>query len=131
MLLNKTPETVLYSQGELWVTYGQSSGQTTQMGSINRTFITDNSFDKNYDSLVPRIIKALSSTKPLKSKKNHKVYQISEYPYINMGQKYDIWDGMVKPISKKYITIDSTDTMNVINLFDTKNEALVWFRSIV
>jgi hypothetical protein len=128
-LLEKNTRTVLYSQGELWVTHSQSSGITAQMGSINRTFITDKSDDKNYDSIVPNILKWSKTAKPLKSKKDFKLFEIPEYPYTKMGQNYDIWGGTVKPIGKKYLLVNTSETITVINLFDTKNEALAWFKS--
>jgi len=131
-LNEKTEDKVIYvkESGELWVTYGQGSGQTAQMQNIKRS-INDKTDDKNFDSLVPKIVKWAHANKPLMSNKgkDNKLFEIPVYSLSGNGS-YDIWGGDIKPIGKLYMVVNTVG-VKVVSLFDNKNEAQAWIKSII
>jgi len=127
--LNESKDKVIYSQGELWVTNGQSSGQTAQLPDFSK-YLTNKKDDKNYDSLVSKISKFAKNNKPLKSQGTSKLFKIPEYPQVKMGQTYDIWGGKIKPLRMIYMIVDDNGSIVTVNLFKNKNEANNWIKSI-
>lgn len=129
-----TDDKVIYVADELWVTYGQSSGQTTYLPDIKK-HLTDKKEDKNYDSLVTKLVKFSRNTKPLKSKSTKgikgesRLYELPVYPLARNGNSYDIWGGDIKPIKMYYIVIYDS-VVSVVNIFDSKNEATNWLKFI-
>lgn len=133
-LIEANTDTVLYSQGELWVTYGQSSGQTVQIGQNGKTFVTDKKNDPNFNSTVPKIKKWAKKTKPMDNNGHQtNMYKIPEYGRTKMGDTYDIWGGDKTPIGYVYLVmnVSSHNVYDVVNFFDNKNEAKAWLRSMV
>ena len=132
-LNEKTEDKVIYVQGELWVTYGQGSGQTAQIPDIKK-YLTDKQGDKNFDSLVSKLVKFSRETKPMKSKSTKgikgesRLYELPVYPLARSGS-YDIWGGDIKPIKMYYIVIYDS-VISVVNIFDNKTEATNWLKFI-
>jgi len=129
-LKEATKDKVIFVKDELWVTYGQGSGMTAQFPDIKK-YITDSKGDKNFDSLVPKLVKFAAVNKPMKAKGNSKLFEIPKYDLTPTGERYDIWDGKIKPIGKLYMIIDTNSKMTVVNLFDNKKEAINWINSLV
>jgi hypothetical protein len=128
-LKERTEDKVIYVKDELWVTYGQGSGTTAQFKDL-KSFITNKDGDKNYDSLTNKIVKWSEVNKPLKSKGNSKLFGIEEYPVVSTGKKYECWGGDVKPLRNLYMIVDNNGSITVVNLFQNKNEAMNWMKSL-
>ncbi len=128
-LQEKTKDEIYFVKDELWIAYGQGSGQTVQFPNLKK-YITNKSDDKNFDSSTDRIVKYANGTKPFKQtkSKNNKMFKLPVYPLAPMGKSYDIWGGDIKPI-KEYYLIVSTQGHAVVNIFDNKNEATSWIKS--
>jgi hypothetical protein len=115
---------------ELWLTYSQGSGQTAQLPDLKKFLNSDNSDKEHYDSLVQKIQKAKLLNKVIKSKGKTTLYEVPVYPMTNMGQKYDIWDGEVKPTKTIFMMV-TEEKSTIINMFEKKGEALAWLKSTV
>ena len=126
-LFEKIKDNVLYNTDtkELWVTYSQGSGITTYLPDLTK-FITDGK--TNHDSIVNNLKKWSNNNKPLKKKSNSKLFEIPTYPSTRYGT-YDIWGGDIKSNGKIYMVI-TEEKNTVVNLFDNKNEAIAWMKSI-
>jgi hypothetical protein len=113
----------------LWYSYSPGSGTTAIIK--NRKYLTDKTGDKNFNDIVRHLVKYSNGNKPLKSKGNSKIFEI---PFYNNAifnySKFDIWGGDIKP-SKKVYMIVNTGSINVINFFDSKNEALAWINTTI
>lgn len=114
---------------ELWLSYAQGSGRTTQLPDIEK-YLTNKSTDKNYDSSVDRLVKWSTQNKPMKAKGNSKLFEIPVYGNYSMGKRYDIFDGDIKAQGKLYMIIDTNPTISVINFFKRKVEAQAWMNSL-
>ena len=125
-------EHVLYVNGsnELWLQHAEGSGQTIQLPDIKR-YVTDKKGDKNYDSLVPKIAKWANKAKAIKKQANSKLFKIPRYELkTQLGNTKDIWGGTQKPVGYLYMNVDTNEAMTVINIFDNKNEAMAWIKSL-
>jgi len=127
-IFTESQKHVYYQEGEIWLSYGQGSGQTIQLPNVKK-YLTSDKNDKNYDSLVKDIEKWSDSAKPIKQKSNVKLFEIPVYGRSNMGDKFDIWGGDFKPKDKMYMVV-TKDKNTIINFFTNKNEALNWVKSI-
>jgi hypothetical protein len=128
-LLEKQKTAIYYVKDELWLAYGQGSGQTIQLPKLSKYLNSDPSDTEHYDSAIDRLIDYASSLKPIKKTSNTKLYEIPRYNLIPQGQFYDIWNGDVKAKSKIYMSI-TDEKSTIINFFEKKNEALNWVKSI-
>lgn len=129
--INESKDRIIFVKDELWVTYAQGSGQTAQLPDIKNFLSDDSSDSKHYDSLVPKILKWSKANKPLKTNKDKsvKLFEISTYPLVSMGKKYDIFGGDVKSDGKIYMVV-TEEKNTIINFFKSKNEAINWVGSI-
>ena len=126
-IVEKELEKVIYVNGEIWVTYGQGSGQTALRPDLKKFMSDDNSDKEHFDSLAGKILEVSKSMKPIKKGGNSKMFEMPEYPSARYG-KYDIWGGDIKPIKKLYFVI--TEEKNIIiNFFENKNEAVNWVKT--
>lgn len=128
-LNEKTEYKVYYVSNELWVAYGQGSGTTAYMPDT-RKYLTDKKGDDHYDDIMRNIKKFAESTKPMKAKGDAKMYEVPVYEPSNSYETYDVWGGDKKPSKKYYMIVTSSSTISVLNLFEKKNEALAWMKSI-
>lgn len=119
---------IYFETDTLWVAYGQGSGITSYMPDIKK-YLTSDSDDTHYDSIVNKIEKFAEENKPLKKKSNVKLYEVPYYDKYEYGRTLDIWGGDIKP-SKKYYLIITEEKHTVVNIFDNKNEAMGWIKSI-
>ena len=124
----RTERKVYFEVDTLWVAYGQGSGITSYMPDI-RKYLTTNSEDTHYDSLVHKLEEYSDNNRPLKEKSNVKLYEIPYYGRRDYGKTLDIWGGDVKPSKKYYFTI-TKEKHTIVNIFDNKNEAMNWIKSI-
>ena len=121
---------VFFQKDTLWVAYGEGSGTTSYMPDYTRALSNKNG-DETYDTNVDKIVLWASFNKPLKSNKDKDVF-LFEIPFYDLGSPYDkldIWGGDKKP-KKKFYMIVSTGEIAVVNLFDSKAEAMSWMRSV-
>jgi len=124
-----TDDKVIYVDNELWVTYGQGSGQTSYLPDLTK-YLTDKGDDKNFDSLVPKLSRFAKSNKPMKQNKSKtvKMFEVPTYPHVQY-EAYDIFGGDIKPNGKIYMII-TEEKNTIVNFFKKKNEALAWMRSL-
>lgn len=122
---------VYFVDKELWVAYDQGSGQTEYMQTLK--YLTNKQSDKNFSVLVDKIVKWAESRKPIKSAGNSSLFQIAVYTQSNVDKpfrKYDCFGGDISPISSIYMIVDVNETINVINFFKSRNEAMSWLKSM-
>jgi hypothetical protein len=131
-LLESKKEYVYYSEEakELWLSYGQGSGQTAQLPDIKKYLNSDSEDTNHYDSLVDRIANTPLRNKKIKSKSTSELYEVPAYPLHIGAERFDIWGGNIKPLKKKYYMIITKEKSIIINIFDTKKEAMNWINSI-
>ncbi|MCD6435619.1 MAG: hypothetical protein J7L15_04460 [Clostridiales bacterium] len=131
-LFEKTEDQVYFQGDTLWAAYGEGSGTTSYNLDIKKYLNSDSSDTDHYDDIVQKILRYSKQAKPLKSKNNVKLFEISKYPesrYAEFGKKLDIWGGDIKP-QKKYYMIVTEEKSTIVNFFDKKYEALNWIKSI-
>ena len=132
LLLEAKEQYVYYSEDakELWLSYDQGSGQTAQLPDTKKYLNSDSKDEKHYDSLVVKIGEASLGNKKIKSKSNTTLYEVPAYPLHIGAERFDIWGGNIKPLKKKYFMIITKEKSTIINIFDTKKEAMNWINSI-
>ena len=124
----KTQHKIYYQKDTLWVAHGEGSGITSYMPDITK-YLTDKKNDSHYDSIVNNIVKALKDIKPIQTKKNATLIEVPYYPGSQYGVYLDIWGGDLKP-TKNYYMIITKEKDTIVNIFDNKNEAKSWMKSI-
>ena len=124
-ILEAIKERVLIANGEMWLTYSPGSGTTTLLRGA--TYWTDKSGDDRYMYQLADYITALKSETPIKKKKGYALYKIPVYTGREPAN-FEIWGGDQKPTSFKYLVL-SFGKINVMSLFDSKNEALSWIKA--
>jgi len=129
LLEAKDQQYVYYCKGELWLSYGQGSGQTAQLPDTSKFLNSDSSDKEHYDSLVVKISEAsqngLLTNKTLKSKSNKTLYELPSYPLPNGINNYTIWGGTIEPLKQMYMII-TDEKSTIINIFDNEKEAIKW-----
>lgn len=136
-LNEKTKYKIYYTNKELWVAYGQSSGTTSYWPDLSK-FISNKTGDKEYDSNVDKIVQFAkeNTAEALKTNKSKTafLFELPVYPtltgYGYYGGTFDVWGGDIKPIKSYYMFV-STFGVAVVNIFTKKAEALAWMRSTV
>jgi hypothetical protein len=128
-LLEKEKTAIYYVKDELWMAYGQGSGQTIQLPDLKKYLNSDPSDTEHYDSGIGKLLQYASALKPIKKTSTAKLYEIPKYDLIPQGQFYDIWNGDVKAKSKIYMVI-TEEKSTIVNFFEKKNEALNWMKSL-
>lgn len=122
----KNEDKLLIVDKTLWFTYAPNSGKAIPFSS--KTYFTDKKGDSNYEpNIISKMVKYSKLNKPLKEKGNLKLYFIPVYK-TNKASNYDIWGGKEKPIKEKYAIL-STGKINVLTMFNSKNEALNWIKT--
>jgi len=109
---------------------GQGSGKSMNISTGRKnSFKTDKKGDRSYDSLVKEIAEWSKNNRPMKSSGSSKLFEIPEYNILNdPHSEYDIWGGEQEPKDKIYMVVEEDE--KIINLFDNKNEAINWIKSL-
>ena len=123
-------EKVFVQSGELWISRSTGSGSTTRIRG--RGFISDKKGSKNYDSDAAQFAQWAKSNKAVKKQKQHNgsimyLFKIPEYIRGIDSRDLSIWGGEVKPNKWIYLMV-SAGKINVVTVFDSKQEALSWFK---
>ena len=129
MLKESSGDKIYMLDNYLWTSYSPNSGTTAKV--VRNSYFTDKKSDDHYDYIAHYILKWATKEKPIAKSKTQKMFKVPVYNPKLSGYdatNYSVWGGHETPYRYMWMII-SYGNINVINLFDSKNEASNWLRT--
>jgi len=119
---------------DLFVTYAPNSGTSLNFkyNDIEKIFWTNDPDDDNYNFAVEKIKDWAINNIPIMKINENELYLLPVYvnPISSDHNNFDCWGGSVESDKNIYMLFTTMpNDINIVKLFQKKNEALSWMKS--